>query len=159
MKHRRKAAAVVFTLMGVGATIPGSAASNAIAVSSDVRVTGFVAGGERSVESSHPVVFVFRETNHGPGAGPDSVDLSIVSSSGGTVTDQLCVFPNGDGFDPDSPSCEPGPLRVHQSSIMTVIVQPNSGSTVRIRVCTSNEGGLPDPNSSNDCRTLRVQSF
>jgi hypothetical protein len=137
----------------------GSAASDASAPASDVGVTGFVAGGERSVESSHPVVFVFKETNHGPGAGPDSVDLNIVSLSGGTVTDQLCVFPNGAGFDPDSPSCEPGALRVHQSSTMTVIVQPRPSSTVRVRVCTSNEGGLPDPNPSNDCSTLRVQAF
>ncbi|MDX6310268.1 MAG: hypothetical protein QOI06_3314 [Nocardioidaceae bacterium] len=159
MRFPRKTAAIVFTLVGVGATMAGNGASGASATSSDVGVTGFVAGGEHSLESSHPVVFVFKETNHGPGAGPDSVDMTIVSSSGGSVTDQLCVTSDGAGFNADSPSCEPGSLSVHQSSTMTVIVAPNPSSTVRIRVCTSNEGGLPDPNPSNDCKTLKVQSF
>jgi hypothetical protein len=159
MRFRRKAAVVLLTLGAVGATMAGGVASDASAPSSDVGVTGFVAGSERSLEASHPVVFVFKETNHGPDAGQDSVDMTIVSTSGGTVTDQLCVFPDRASFNPDSPSCEPGALGVHQSSTMTVIVQPNSSSTVRIRVCTSNEGGLPDPNPSNNCATLKVQSF
>jgi hypothetical protein len=159
MRFHRKAAVVLFAVGALGATMSGSVASEVSAPSSDVGVTGFVAGGEHSLEASHPVVFVFKETNHGPDAGQDSVDMTIVSTAGGTVTDQLCVLPDRAGINPDSPSCEPGALRVHQSSTMTVIMQPHSSSTVRIRVCTSNEGGLADPNPSNDCATLRVQSF
>jgi hypothetical protein len=128
--------------------------------SADLAVSGFVAGGEQTVASYHPVVFVFSVKNRGPAALNSSADLTYVSVRNGRVVDQLCISRNRVSFDPDSPSCEFGPLASGQKTRMTLIVQPGtdvSGVTVSVRVCASNEGGIPDPVSANNCETRRVE--
>jgi hypothetical protein len=139
---------------------PTTTPTSALAPSSDLEATGFVAGGERTVESSHPVVFVFTLKNKGPDAIDSSADLSYAEVQNGTVTDQLCIFPDRRSFNADSPFCEFGQLKVGQVARMTLIVQPfNNVTGVRlsVRVCSSNESGIPDPVSANDCRTLGVR--
>jgi hypothetical protein len=111
------------------------------------------------VETSHPVVLVFTLTNNGPRAITSSADQSYTSVQNGSIADQLCVFPNGNAFNPDSPSCEYGGLKAHQSARMTLIVQPDptaSGQPLSVRVCASNESGVPDPVARNDCLSLTV---
>lgn len=128
--------------------------------SADLAVSGSVAGGERTVESSHLVAFVFSVKNKGPDAVDSSADLSYVSVQNGRVVDQLCVFPNRVSFNADSPSCEFGTLARGQSARMTLIVRPRtevSGVTLGVRVCSSNESGIPDPVSANDCATRHVE--
>jgi len=69
----------------------------------------------------------------------------------------MCVLPNGFGINPDTPSCETGPLKPQQSVHDTYIVQPSGTSTsVSVRTCASNEGSVPDPVTSNNCKTLSV---
>jgi hypothetical protein len=126
----------------------------------DLTVTGEVAGGEQTVESFHPVVFVFTLKNKGPNTVDSSADMSYTEIQNGTVTDQLCIFPDRRSFNADTPSCEYGPLGVGQVARMTLIVQPLSGVTdvsLTVRVCSSNESGIPDPVSTNDCTTLGVR--
>jgi hypothetical protein len=152
------AAAGLIGVAAAGTAVAASPRSSA-SPSADLSVSGSVAGGERSVESFHPVVFVFNLTNKGPSAITSSADLTYTSVVNGTVTDQLCIMPNGNSLNADSPACEPGQLAVGQTSHMTLIVQPNasaSGSSVRVRVCSSNESSTPDPVSSNNCKTLSV---
>ena len=135
----------------------GQASSSSDAT--DLAVSGFVAGGEQNVETSHPVVLVFTLTDNGPRAITSSADQSYTSVQNGSITDQLCVFPNGNAFNPDSPSCEYGGLKAHQSVRMTLIVQPDptaSGQPLSVRVCASNESGVPDPQTRNDCLSLSV---
>jgi hypothetical protein len=146
--------------MGVLAAT-GSAAS-ASARSADLAVSGAVAGGERTIESSHPVVFVFTMRNRGPGDVDSSADLGYVSVRNGTVTDQLCVFSTGASFNADSPQCEYGALGVGQAGRMTLVVQPRTDVTdflVSVKVCSSNESGIHDPVASNDCVTRSVRAF
>ena len=130
-------------------------ASSATSGGADLAVSGFIAGGEQNVASYHAVVFVFKLKNHGPRAITSSADQSYTSVSNGTVTDQLCVFPNGSSFDADSPGCEYGTLNVGQSAQMTLIVQPDStapsGAKLSVRVCSSNVSGVADPVSDNNC--------
>jgi hypothetical protein len=126
----------------------------------DLAVTGEVAGGEQSVESFHPVVFVFTLKNKGPNTVDSSADMGYTQVLNGTVTDQLCVFPDGRSFNADSPACEYGSLGTGQLARMVLILQPLSNVTnvsLTVRVCSSNESGIPDPVSGNDCTTLGVR--
>ena len=148
------AAALGAAMVILGPTGQASSSSDA----TDLAITGLVAGGEQNVETSHPVVFVFKLTNNGPRA-ITSADQTYTSVQNASITDQLCVFPNGNAFNADSPSCEYGGLKVHQSAQMTLIVQPDpaaSGQPVAVRVCASNESGVPDPQARNDCLSLSV---
>lgn len=126
----------------------------------DLAVTGVVAGGEETVEFFHPVVFVFTLRNNGPKPTASSADMFIAEVHNGTVTDQLCISPERRSFGPDSPYCEFGPLGVHQTARMTLIVQSLADVTnasLDVRVCSSDESGIPEPVSANDCTTLSVR--
>jgi hypothetical protein len=126
----------------------------------DLAVTGEVAGGEQTLGSHHPVVFVFTLRNKGPNVLNTSADMFYTEPMNGTLTDGLCINPDRGGFEADSPFCEFGPLRVGQVARMTLIVEPLSDVTnvlLSVRVCSSNEGDVPDPVSANDCVTLGVR--
>lgn len=161
------AAAVLVGVAGAAADAAGGSPSlhggnhgATASPSADLAVSGSIAGGERSVETFHPVVFVFNLTNNGPNAITSSADLTYSAVRNGTVSDQLCIFPSGASFNPDSPSCEFGTLRVGQTSRMTLIVQPDTGASgqpLSVRVCSSNESGVRDPVPSNNCLTLSVR--
>lgn len=154
----RKLTLIVVTavLAVVGGLLVSSGVSQA-AQGADLAVTGSVAGGETSTESSHLIVFVFTLTNKGPAATDGSADLTLTDVQGGTLVDTMCVLPNGFGINPDSPSCETGPLQARQSVHDTYVVQPSGTSTsVSLRTCASNEGSIPDPVASNNCKTLSV---
>ena len=124
----------------------------------DLAVSGFVAGGVRYADGSHPVVFVFKLSNNGPHAADAAQTYTSVSN--GTVTDQECITSDGGTFNPDSPSCEYGPeFPSGRAAHMTLIVQPDakpSGPRLSVRVCSSNLSGDPDPVSDNNCITKRV---
>jgi hypothetical protein len=155
----RKLTLIVVTavLAVVGGLLVSSGVSQANAKGADLAVTGLVAGGETSTESSHLIVFVFTLTNKGPTATDASADLTLTDVQGGTLVDNMCVLPSGFGINPDSPSCETGPLQPRQSVQDTYIVQPSGTSTsVSLRTCASNEGSVPDPVASNNCKTLHV---
>jgi hypothetical protein len=121
--------------------------------SADLVATGAVAGGETTVPSYHLVAFTFAVTDKGPGSITSSADLDYTSVRHGTVVDQLCIPRDGHAIEPDSPYCESGGLRPGQSNRMTLIVQPDSvsGVALRVRVCASNESGVPDPRPGNNC--------
>jgi hypothetical protein len=153
-------ALAVLAAGGTAQAGPSAAPTSERILSADLAVTGFVAGGETTVESSHPVVFVFTIKNNGPSVVDSSADLHYTVVRHGTVTDQLCILPSHHGFNADSPFCEPGQLKVGQRARMTLIVQPESGITgvrVSVRVCSSNESDIPDPVSGNNCLTLGVR--
>jgi hypothetical protein len=150
--------ASVSTLLLAGAAAAGSSAASP--PSADLAVSGFVAGGERAVESSHPVVLVFALMNRGPDTVDSSADVSYTRVTNATVTDQLCVFPDGNSFNPDSPYCEYGALAPGQVAHMTLVVQPRSNVTgvrLSVRVCSSNESDIPDPVTGNNCVTRSVR--
>jgi hypothetical protein len=153
----RKALVILATIILVAAA--GTSISEAKSQGADLAVSGVVAGGETSTESSHLIVFVFTLTNKGPeGTADSSADLTVTDVTGGNIIDTMCVLPNGFGINPDTPSCETGPLRVHQSVQDTYVLQPSgSGVTVSVRACSSNEAGIPDPVASNNCKTLAVK--
>jgi hypothetical protein len=141
------------------AMIVQAGGASAAAPTTDLAVTGSVAGGERVVASNHLVAFTFDLKNKGPNRVTSSADLTYSKLHNGFVVDQLCVFPNGNGFDPDSPSCEPGALAAGQSTHMTLIVKPTAGAPNRklsVQVCGSTEGSEIDPVASNNCTTLSV---
>jgi hypothetical protein len=151
------ALALLTVLAGGAASVPGTTASST--PSADLAATGSVAGGVRTVESFHPVVFVFRLHNNGPATVDSSADLNYTTVRNGDVVDQLCVFPNGNGFDADSPYCEFGTLAPGQTARMTLIVQPHTdvtGVPLSVRVCASNESEIPDRVPGNNCVTKRV---
>jgi hypothetical protein len=157
----RRIVAIAAATMVAGACVVFGPAVQASSKSAgtDLAVRGYVAGGERTVEISHPVVFVFTLKNKGPRAITSSADQAYTAVSNGTVVDQLCVFPGGNSFNADSPFCEYGTLPVGQSGQMTLVVQPDPGahgSELSVRVCSSNESGVPDPVSGNNCVTKRV---
>jgi len=148
---------VAIIVLTLGVTLVSSGVSQANAQGADLAVTGLVAVGETSTESSHLVVFVFTLTNKGPSATDGSADLTVTDVQGGTIADTMCVLPNGFGINPDSPSCETGPLRARQSVQDTYVLQPSGTSTsVSLRACASNEGSIPDAVPGNNCRTLEV---
>jgi hypothetical protein len=153
---------VVPAAVTMGVVASTGSAADASARSADLAVSGAVAGGERTVESSHPVVLVFTLKNRGPGDVDSSADMGYVSVRNGTVTDQLCIFFTGASFNADSPQCEYGALSVGQTGRMTLIVQPRTDITdfrLSVKVCSSNESGIPDPVASNDCATRSVRVF
>jgi hypothetical protein len=155
----RKLTLIVVTavLAVTGGLLVSSGVSQAKAQGADLAVTGSVAGGETSTESSHLIVFVFTLTNKGPATTDGSADLTVTDVQGGTLVDTMCVLPNGFGINPDSPSCETGPLQPQKSVHDTYVVQPSGPSTtVSVRTCASNEGSIPDPVASNNCKTLSV---
>jgi hypothetical protein len=148
---------VVTAVLAVGGLLVSSGVSQAKAQGADLAVTGLVAGGETSTESSHLIVFVFTLTNKGPAATDGSADLTLTDVQGGTLVDTMCVLPNGFGINPDSPTCETGPLQPRHSVQDTYVVQPSGTSTsVSLRTCASNEGSVPDPVAANNCKTLHV---
>jgi hypothetical protein len=154
---RRFGIVVMVVVLAVGSTLFFSATSEARARRADLAVSGFVAGGERSTESSHLVVFTFTLTNNGPSSTGGSADLVLTGVKGGTVLDTMCVLPNGFGINPDGPSCETGPLGNKQSVHDTYVVQPSASATsVSLRACSTNEGAVSDPVAANDCKTLKV---
>ena len=76
------------------------------------------------------------------------------------MADQLCMFPDRRSFNADTPFCEFGPLGVRQSARMTLIVHPITDVTdvrLNVRVCSSNESGIPNPVSTNDRTTIGVR--
>ena len=154
----RRIGLIVMTLvLAVGSALVSSGASEARTQGADLAVTGLVAGGETSTESFHLVVFVFRLTNNGPLATDGSADVVLTDVQGGTLLDVMCVLPNGFGINPDSPSCETGPLARKHSVQDTYVVQPSTTATsVSLRACSSNEGSVPDPVAANNCKTLVV---
>jgi len=161
------ALSIVSAIALAGITTSGTAeagssttSTSAHAILADLAVTGEVAGGEETLGSSHPVAFVFTLKNNGPKPVDSSADMFIAEVRNGTVTDQLCISPDRRGFEADSPYCEFGPLGVHQAARMTLILQPLADVTnvsLDVRVCSSNEGGIDDPVSTNDCTTLGVR--
>lgn len=154
----RKLSLIIATaVLAMGGALVSSGVSQADTQGADLATTGIVAGGETSTESSHLIVFVLTLTNKGPMGSGASADLVLTDVQGGTVVDTMCVLPNGFGINPDTPSCEFGPLRSKQSVQATYVVQPSGPSTtVSVRVCASNEGSVPDPVASNNCKTLTV---
>ena len=154
----RKIGLIVMTLvLAVGSALASSGASEAKTQGADLAVTGLVAGGETSTETSHLVVFVFTLTNKGPLATDASADVVLTDVQGGTLLDTMCVLPNGFGINPDGPFCETGPLDKKQSVQDTYVVQPSTaGTPVSLQACSSNEGSLPDPVAANNCKTLVV---
>jgi hypothetical protein len=142
----------VLSLQSVGAS--------AAAPTTDLAVTGAVAGGLRITgETSHLVAFSFDLTNKGPNAVTSSADMTYSKVHNGFVVDQLCVMSNGVGFNADSPTCEPGALAAGKSTHMTLIMKPTAGAlnrTLSVRVCASTEDSEVDPVSSNNCKTLSV---
>jgi hypothetical protein len=154
---RKRTLIIVAAVLAVGGALVSSGVSQAATRRADLTATGAVAGGETSTESSHLIVFVFTLTNKGPTATDGSADLTLTDVQGGTVADTMCVLPNGFGINPDTPSCETGPLRPQQSVQDVYVVQPSGTSTsVSVRACASNEGSVPDPVASNNCKTLSV---
>ena len=152
-------ALVGITSSGTAEAGPSATSISALPPRADLAVTGEVAGGEETVASSDPVVFVFTLTNNGPKAVDSSADMFIADVQNGSVSNQLCVNPAGGAFGPDSPFCEFGPLAVRQAARMTLIVQPRSdltGVQLSVRVCSSVESAIRDPDSENDCTTLGV---
>jgi hypothetical protein len=148
---------VVLTVLVLGVALVSSGVSQANTQGADLAVTGSVAGGETSTESFHLIVFVFTLTNKGPLATDGSADLTVTDVQGGSLVDVMCVLPNGFGINPDSPSCETGPLHAKQSVQDTYVLQPSGTSTsVSLRACASNEGSVGDPVASNNCKTLDV---
>jgi hypothetical protein len=155
--NRFLAKTVVTTVLALGIALVSGGISHANTQGADLAVTGLVAGGETSTESFHLIVFVFTLTNKGPAGTDGSADLTLTDVQGGSLVDVMCVLPNGFGINPDSPSCETGPLRAKQRVQDTYVLQPSGTSTsVSLRVCASNEGSVPDPVSSNNCKTLAV---
>jgi hypothetical protein len=142
------------------AGIVQAAGASAAAPSADLAVTGSVAGGLRILgEPSHLVAFTFDLKNKGPNGVTSSADMTYSRVHNGFVVDQLCVLPNGTGFNADSPSCEPGALAAGESTHMTLILKPTAGALNRkltVRVCASTEGSEVDPVASNNCKTLSV---
>ena len=158
---RKPSLIMVMLLLVAGTTgLVGSAHATTqapSAVGADLTMSGFVAGGETSTESSHLIAMVFTLTNKGPGDIDSSADTTLVSVSGGRVVDEMCVLPNGFGINPDAPVCEQGVLPAGHSFKSTVIVQPSGpGVTLAVRACASNESGIPDPKPGNNCKTLKV---
>jgi hypothetical protein len=148
---------IVAAVLTLGGALVSSGVSQAATQNADLAVSGVVAGGETSTESSHFIVFDFTLTNKGPTATDGSADLTLTDVQGGTVADIMCVLPNGFGINADTPSCETGPLRSKQSVQDVYVVQPSGPSTtVSVRACASNEGSVPDPVASNNCKTLSV---
>jgi hypothetical protein len=127
--------------------------------SADLAVSGAVAGGARTLEYGHLAVFVFTLRNRGPAAIVDnSADIGYTAVRNGTVVDQYCINTSGSSFNPDSPACEFGDLAPGEHTRMVVIVQPDNVASahVRVRVCASNEAGVPDDFPGNDCVTRSV---
>lgn len=148
---------VVTAVLAVGGALLSSGVTQAATQGADLAATGIVAGGETSTERSHLIVFVFTLTDKGPSGSGASADLVLTDVQGGTLLDTMCVLPNGFGINPDTPACEFGPLRAKQSVQATYVVQPSDTSTsVSLRACTNNEGSVPDPVASNNCKTLAV---
>jgi hypothetical protein len=142
---------------GSALSAPGIVAGSP--VSADLAASGSVAGGLRVVEAFHPVVFDFTLRNRGPAAVDSSADLGYTTVRNGTVVDQLCILANGSSFNADSPACEFGSLAPGEHARMVLIVQPRTDVSqvyVKVRVCASNESGIPDEVSRNDCTTKRV---
>jgi len=154
----RKLSLIVATaLLAMGGALVSSGVSHAATQGADLAANGIVAGGETSTERSHLIVFVLTLTNKGPIGSGASADLVLTDLQGGTLLDTMCVLPNGFGINPDTPSCEFGPLRAKQSVQATYVVQPSDTSTsVSLRACTNNEGSVPDPVASNNCTALAV---
>jgi hypothetical protein len=141
------------------AMIVQAAGASASEPTADLAVTGSVAGGERTVATYHLVAFTFHLKNKGPNGVTSSADMTYSNVHNGYVVDQLCVMPNGNGFDPDSPSCEPGALAAGQSTHMTLILKPTEGVPNRkltVQVCASTEDSEVDPISSNNCKIQSV---
>jgi hypothetical protein len=129
----------------------------ATTAAADLAMSGSVAGGETSTESSHLIAMVFTLTNKGPGDIDSSADTTVTVLSGGTMVDEMCVLPNGFGINADTPVCEQGQLPAGHSFKSTVILQPSGNDvTLSVRACASNESGIPDPRPGNNCKTLMV---
>ena len=154
---RRMTLIAMAAVLALSAALLSSNASQAKAKGADLAVTGQVAGGETSTESSHLVVFVFTLMNKGPLATDGSADLTVTSIQGGTLVDTMCVLPSGFGINPDTPTCETGPLLAKQSVHDTYVIQPSGApAPVSLTACAGNEGSVPDPAASNNCATLEV---
>jgi len=138
-----------------------SAGASAAAPTTDLAVTGSVAGGLRSTgETSHALAFSFDLKNKGPNAVTSSADMTYSKVHNGFVVDQLCVMANGIGFNADSPTCEPGTLAAGESTHMVLLLKPTAGAlnrTLTVQVCASTEDSEVDPVSSNNCKTLSVR--
>jgi hypothetical protein len=149
-------AAVVLLAGAVG----GAASASGTSRTADLAAGGYVAGGERSVESFNSVVFVFSLTNNGPSTVDSSADLYYASVRNGRVSEQLCIEPGGGTISPDPSYCEYGTLAPGRTAHMTLIVKPRtgvvSGDRVTVKVCSTNESEIPDPVASNDCTSRSV---
>ncbi len=144
------AGALVSTVPSASAAPSRSAASEPAFV-----LTGSVAGGITTIQTSQTLTFVFTETKHSTAAANEDLDLTSVVNVSVAHAGMTCVLPGGTAINPDSPFCEPGFVKPGQqaSMVLTTTVTGAPGTTARARVCLSNEStGVIGP-----CKTVSVK--
>jgi hypothetical protein len=157
MKASGWARRAVFAGVGALAVTAGAVAPAMAAASVDLGVNqAYVAGGATSAEYGDSLTFTFGAKNFGPATADVSINLVTIR---GVKLDALqCVLRNGFVINPDGHNCETGLTKAGQSGGHLVLTGTVTGaSNVVVKACVTDLNGSTDPNTANNCRTLRVQ--
>jgi Domain of unknown function DUF11 len=145
-----------FACVGALAVTAGAVAPAMAAVSADLGVNqAYVAGGATSAEYGDSLTFTFGAKNFGPATADVSINLVTIR---GIKLDALqCVLRSGFVINPDGHNCETGLTKAGQSGGHLVLTGTVTGtSNVVVKACVTDLNGSTDPNTANNCRTLRV---
>jgi hypothetical protein len=101
-----------------------------------VSLKGSLAGGVKTAEVGDQVAFVFTAKNISATSQPD--DLELMSVTGASATNQLCVDAHGFAFNPDGSFCEPSSFNAGQTSSALIYATVGTALSFSARLCVVN---------------------
>lgn len=117
--------------------IASTAATSAQAVNSaSVSLHGSLAGGVKAAEVGDQVAFVFTAKNTSSKSQSD--DLELMSVTGASETNQLCVDTHGFVFNPDGSFCEPSSFNAGQTSSALIYATVGTALSFSATLCVVN---------------------
>ncbi len=145
-------------LIGVVAAGLGlvSSTSSAATTNVDLSLTGGTVTGFTTASSDQELPVSFTMRNHSATSVPVDFFFTLTNATA-DATDYVC--PAGHALiSPDTPACEPGFLAGGRTTSAAILVTPTiSSGTVTVQACANNENNNPDPNRSNNCKTVHIR--
>jgi hypothetical protein len=136
--------------------VVASSTSDASTANVDLSITGGTVTGFTSSASDQVLPVSFTMRNHSATSVPVDFFFTLTNATA-DATDYVC--PAGHALiSPDTPACEPGFLAGGRTTSAAILVTPTiSSGTVTVKACADNENNNPDPNRSNNCKTVHIR--
>jgi uncharacterized repeat protein (TIGR01451 family) len=150
-------AAALLTVAGVSSFTSANATTGI-----DLSMTGSAVAGVTSAQwgVGQEVAFTYALKNKSTTASANvSFTFTITNGTAPDPGDYICpLIRNHFDILPDTPACEPGALGAGGTAQAAILATPSAAGTMTVKACAQNlSATVPDPVSSNNCKTLSVK--